>query len=188
MDQTSLSMQRLARAVCRPGGDGGRNIRILGYRAGAGRSGPRCGGRSPQAVSARSRHAPVEVPGAGGGDSRRAATVASGACVRSIGAGVHARRERVLRIHADVVRGGAVAGDRQGQPAMQAFEKMSTKPDVLKHLKEGFAYAQSAVGGVDPANLASRKLFGGNYTILEHRSAWPPTCTSIWGSSSRTPG
>ncbi|MFI5249982.1 MAG: DinB family protein [Gemmatimonadales bacterium] len=56
----------------------------------------------------------------------------------------------------------------KGQPAVQAFEKMSTKPDVLKHLKEGFAYAQSAVGGVDPANLAgSRKLFGGNYTILE---------------------
>jgi hypothetical protein len=56
----------------------------------------------------------------------------------------------------------------KGQPAMQAFEKMSTKPDVLKHLKEGFAYAQSAVNGVAPADLAgSRKLFGGNYTILE---------------------
>jgi hypothetical protein len=56
----------------------------------------------------------------------------------------------------------------KGQPAVEAFEKMSTKPDVLKHLKEGFAYAQSAVNGVDPANLVgSRKLFGGNYTILE---------------------
>ena len=56
----------------------------------------------------------------------------------------------------------------KGQPAMQAFEKMSTKPDVLKHLKEGFAYAQSAVNGVAPADLVgSRKLFGGNYTILE---------------------
>lgn len=56
----------------------------------------------------------------------------------------------------------------KGQPAMEAFEKMSTKADVLKHLKEGFAYAQSAVNGVDPAALAgTKKLFGGNYTIIE---------------------
>lgn len=56
----------------------------------------------------------------------------------------------------------------KGQPAIQAFEKMSTKEDVLKHLKEGFAYAKSAVGGIDPAQLAgSKKLFGGNYTIIE---------------------
>ena len=56
----------------------------------------------------------------------------------------------------------------KGQPAIEAFEKMSTKEDVLKHLKEGFAYAQSAVSGVDPAALAGqKKLFGGNYTIIE---------------------
>lgn len=56
----------------------------------------------------------------------------------------------------------------KGQPALEAFEKMSTKEDVLKHLKEGFAYAQSAVSGVDPAALAGQqKLFGGNYTIIE---------------------
>ena len=56
----------------------------------------------------------------------------------------------------------------KGQPAVEAFEKMSTKEDVLKHLKEGFAYAQSAVSGVDPAALVGQqKLFGGNYTILE---------------------
>ena len=56
----------------------------------------------------------------------------------------------------------------KGQPAIQAFEKMSTKDDVLKHLKEGFAYAQSTVNGIDPAELVgTRKLFGGNYTIIE---------------------
>jgi hypothetical protein len=56
----------------------------------------------------------------------------------------------------------------KGQPAIEAFEKMSTKEDVLKHLKEGFAYAQSAVSGVEPAALAGqKKLFGGNYTIIE---------------------
>jgi len=56
----------------------------------------------------------------------------------------------------------------KGQPAVEAFEKMSTKDDVLKHLKEGFAYAQSAVNGVDPAALVGQqKLFGGNYTIIE---------------------
>jgi hypothetical protein len=56
----------------------------------------------------------------------------------------------------------------KGQPAMEAFEKMSTKDDVLKHLKEGFAYAESAVNGVEPdALVGSRKLFGGSYTIIE---------------------
>jgi DinB superfamily len=55
----------------------------------------------------------------------------------------------------------------KGQPAMEAFEKMSTKDDVLKHLKEGFAYATSAVNGLDPSTLTgTKKLFGGDYTIV----------------------
>jgi hypothetical protein len=55
----------------------------------------------------------------------------------------------------------------KGQPAMDAFEKMSTKDDVLKHLKEGFAYATTAVNGLDPSTLTgTKKLFGGDYTIV----------------------
>jgi uncharacterized damage-inducible protein DinB len=56
----------------------------------------------------------------------------------------------------------------KGQPAMEAFEKMSTKEDVLKHLKAGFAYATTAVNGLDPSTLTGKKkLFGGEYTIVE---------------------
>lgn len=56
----------------------------------------------------------------------------------------------------------------KGQPAMEAFEKMSTKEDVLTHLKAGFAYATTAVNGLDPSTLTGKKkLFGGEYTIVE---------------------
>jgi len=38
----------------------------------------------------------------------------------------------------------------------------------MKHLKEGFAYAKQSINGLDVAQLTgSRKLFGGDHTIVE---------------------
>lgn len=52
--------------------------------------------------------------------------------------------------------------------AMKKFESMSTKADVLKHLKDGFAYTKTTLASLDPDALAgSKKLFGGNHTIIE---------------------
>jgi uncharacterized damage-inducible protein DinB len=56
----------------------------------------------------------------------------------------------------------------RGQEAFKKFESMSTKDDVLKHLKEGFAYAKQSVNGLDAGQLTgSRKLFGGDHNIIE---------------------
>ena len=56
----------------------------------------------------------------------------------------------------------------RGQDSFKKFESMSTKDDVLKHLKEGFAYAKQSITGIDDAQLTgSRKLFGGDHTIIE---------------------
>ena len=56
----------------------------------------------------------------------------------------------------------------RGQDSFKKFESMSTKEDVLKHLKEGFAYTKQAIGGIDEGQLAgSRKLFGGDHNIIE---------------------
>ena len=55
----------------------------------------------------------------------------------------------------------------KGEEAFKKFESASTKPDVLKHLKEGFAYGRAAVANLDPAQLTGkRKLFGQDITIF----------------------
>jgi hypothetical protein len=52
--------------------------------------------------------------------------------------------------------------------AFKKFESASTKPDALKHLKEGFAYGKQALTGLDPAAITGKKkLFGGDRTIIE---------------------
>ncbi len=57
-----------------------------------------------------------------------------------------------------------VARSREG---FQKFEAMSTKPDVLKHLKESFAYTKQALMGLDDAAITGkRKLFGQDMTIM----------------------
>jgi DinB superfamily len=62
----------------------------------------------------------------------------------------------------------AVAPDHA---AMQKFEAMSTKADVLKHLADGFAYCQRVLGGTNPAALTgAQPLFGGHYTVIETSS------------------
>ena len=48
------------------------------------------------------------------------------------------------------------------------FEASATKENVLKHLKEGFAYGKQAVEGVDPATLTgTRKFFGSDATTAD---------------------
>jgi len=48
------------------------------------------------------------------------------------------------------------------------FESTATKENVLKHLKEGFAYGKQAVSGVDPATLTgTRKFFGQDATTAD---------------------
>ncbi|HVT39403.1 MAG TPA: DinB family protein [Gemmatimonadaceae bacterium] len=52
--------------------------------------------------------------------------------------------------------------------SLQKFESMSSKPEVLQHLKEGFAYAKKTLDGLDPSALAGvHKFFGADRTILE---------------------
>ena len=56
----------------------------------------------------------------------------------------------------------------QDDAAMKKFESMSTKADVQKHLKAGFAYTTATLMALDPAALAGPKqLFGGSHTIIE---------------------
>jgi len=56
----------------------------------------------------------------------------------------------------------------RGQDSFKKFESMSTKDDVVKHLKEGFAYAKQSISGIDAGQLTgSRKLFGGDHNIVE---------------------
>lgn len=52
--------------------------------------------------------------------------------------------------------------------AFQKFEASSTKEDVMKHLKDGFAFTKQALSGIDASQLVgTRKLFGGDHTIIE---------------------
>jgi uncharacterized damage-inducible protein DinB len=56
----------------------------------------------------------------------------------------------------------------KGEESMKKFEAMSSKPEVLKHLNDGYAYAKTTVNGLDPASLTGKlKIFGGEYNILE---------------------
>jgi DinB superfamily len=55
-----------------------------------------------------------------------------------------------------------------GPQAYRKLEANPTKEEVLKHLKEGFAYTKQAVGGVSADSLANkRKWFGHDVSILE---------------------
>ncbi len=88
--------------------------------------------------------------------------------VRSIGeAFMHAASEYYT--FAPAAYGGTrsplIERSREGY---QKFEAMSSKPEVIKHLNEGFAYTKAQVGAMDPATLAgTKKIFGGDRTIVE---------------------
>jgi DinB superfamily len=48
---------------------------------------------------------------------------------------------------------------------MKQYESKSTKADVLKALKDGFAYTRSSIDGLDPnALVGTRKLYDGQLT------------------------
>ena len=87
---------------------------------------------------------------------------------RAIGRrGVHARRERVLRVRTNVLWWSAIPGN-SARASFKTFESKSTKADVQKHLKEGFAYAKQTIEGLDPAAITgTKKMFGGDHTIIE---------------------
>jgi hypothetical protein len=56
----------------------------------------------------------------------------------------------------------------RGPDSFKTFESKSTKADVAKHLKEGFAYTKQQIGGLDPAAITgTKKLFGRDRTIIE---------------------
>ena len=56
----------------------------------------------------------------------------------------------------------------RGPDAFKTFEAKSTKPDAVKHLKEGFTYMKQQLEGLDPAAITgTKKLFGGDHTIVE---------------------
>jgi hypothetical protein len=88
--------------------------------------------------------------------------------VRSIGeAFMHAASEYYTFVPA--AYGGArsplIARTRE---AFAQFEAQSTKADVLKHLREGPAYARQTLGALDAGAITgTRKIFGGDRTIVE---------------------
>jgi uncharacterized damage-inducible protein DinB len=52
--------------------------------------------------------------------------------------------------------------------SFQSFEKNSAKPEVLRHLKEGFDYCKKQLQEVQGSAIAGRpKLFGAERTIVE---------------------
>jgi hypothetical protein len=56
----------------------------------------------------------------------------------------------------------------RGPEAFKTFEAKSTKADVQKHLKEGFAYMKQQIEGLDPTAITgTKKIFGGDRTIIE---------------------
>lgn len=56
----------------------------------------------------------------------------------------------------------------RGAEAFRKFEATGTKAEVLKHLREGPAYARQTLGALDPASIAgTRKIFGRDRTIVE---------------------
>ena len=56
----------------------------------------------------------------------------------------------------------------RGAEAFKTFESKSTKADVQKHLKEGFAYMKQQIEGLDPTAITGTKqIFGGPRTIIE---------------------
>ena len=56
----------------------------------------------------------------------------------------------------------------RGREGFQKFAAMSSKPEVLKHLKEGFAYTKQTIGALSDSSIAGKKkIFGGDRTIIE---------------------
>ncbi len=51
---------------------------------------------------------------------------------------------------------------------LEKFEKMSSKPEVLKHLKEGFAYGRQAIATLDEAQITGiHRIFTRDRQVIE---------------------
>ena len=62
-------------------------------------------------------------------------------------------------------RSALIPRTREG---FQQFEAQSTKESVLRHLREGPAYARQTLGALDAAAITGpHKIFGGDRTIVE---------------------
>jgi len=88
--------------------------------------------------------------------------------VRSVGeAFMHVASE--FYVYAPMAYGGQRSSViPQGRENFAKFEATASKENVLKHLREGFAHTKSTINGMDAAQLAgTRKLFGGDHTIIE---------------------
>ncbi len=58
-----------------------------------------------------------------------------------------------------------VEGTKAG---FEKFEKMSSKPEVMKHLREGFAYGRGAVAALEESKIiGTHKIFGGDHQVIE---------------------
>lgn len=58
-----------------------------------------------------------------------------------------------------------VEGNKAG---FEKFEKMSSKPEVLKHLKEGFAFGRQSIAGLDDSKIIGlHKTFGRDRQVIE---------------------
>ena len=56
----------------------------------------------------------------------------------------------------------------RGPESFKKFEANSSKPEVLKHLREGFAYTKQSLSAIPADSLGgTRKLFGRDLTIVE---------------------
>ena len=68
-----------------------------------------------------------------------------------------------------VVFGAAPSPVVEGNKAgFEKFEKMSSKPEVLKYLKEGFAYGRQAVAGLDDSKITGlHKIFGHDSHVIQ---------------------
>jgi hypothetical protein len=56
----------------------------------------------------------------------------------------------------------------RSRAGMEKFEAVSSKDEVLKHLRESFAYAKQQLGGLEPSAMSgTRQLFGKERTVLE---------------------
>jgi uncharacterized damage-inducible protein DinB len=59
----------------------------------------------------------------------------------------------------------------RSREGMQKFEAMSSRDEVLKHLKESFAYTKQQLEALEPSAIAgARRLFGRDRTIVETTS------------------
>ncbi|MFI5233121.1 MAG: DinB family protein [Gemmatimonadales bacterium] len=54
------------------------------------------------------------------------------------------------------------------EASFDKFEKMSSKPEVLKHLKEGFAFGRGAISGMEDGQITGlHKSFGRDQQVIQ---------------------